>query len=321
MPNERPPSEFRSVQQEANERLYQVYNGPVGEIVPRHIANLCLDASDKIDHATATDGPIHSALNESNVRGMLTWALHEVGVTQEERQALIQKMEQMGIGIPVTVDPAGSIRPEARRSEEDVTRQSGSRGVFMPTRRIVGETGAGQEVRFSEEVIPNIARRREAQRAEMPNERPPSELRSVQQEARNRLYQVYNGPVGEKVSREIAFACLSASDKIDHAAGTDGPSDLALNEINVRGMLTWALDEVGVEREERQALIKKMEEMGIGSPVPVDPAESIRSEARRSEEDVTRQSGSRSASTRSASTMSLERQALFDGRRRGDYGR
>jgi hypothetical protein len=191
----------------------------------------------------------------------------------------------------------------------------------MSIRRIVGETGAGimrqeAQARFFEEVSPNIARPREAQRVEMPNERPSSEFSLVQQEANARLYQVYNGPVGEEVPQHIADACFAASDKIDHAAETDGPMDLALNESNVRVMLTWALDVVGVKQEERQALIKKMEEMAIGSPVTVDPAGSTRSGIRQSEEDVTRQSGSRSAST-----MSPERQALSDDRARTDRRR
>ena len=34
MPNARPSSEFNSVLEEAQNRLYQVYNGPVGEVVP-----------------------------------------------------------------------------------------------------------------------------------------------------------------------------------------------------------------------------------------------------------------------------------------------
>jgi hypothetical protein len=135
--------------------------------------------------------------------------------------------------------------------------------------------------------IARITRPGEAQRGEMPNAHA-SEFSLVKKEAQERLYQVYNGPVGEEVDRDIATACYHASCAIDNVAQADGPVDLALNESNVHGLLTWALDKAGVKQEDRQALIKKMGEMGIGSPVTVGPAGSIRSGARQFEGDITR---------------------------------
>ena len=67
---------------------------------------------------------------------------------------------------------------------------------------------------------------------------------------------------------------------------TDGPTDLVLSESNVRGMLTWALGKAGLEQEDRQSLIRTMEEMGIGNLMTVGPAESTRSGARQFEESL-----------------------------------
>lgn len=110
------------------------------------------------------------------------------------------------------------------------------------------------------------------------------EFSLVEEEVQNRLYQVYNGPVGEEISRlqgeekfrDIGRAAYAASLAI-HESNADGPVDLALNESNVRGMLTWALDEAGLKQEDRQALIKTMEDMGVGSPVTAGPVGSVRS--------------------------------------------
>src|SRR5438034_6963 len=81
----------------------------------------------------------------------------------------------------------------------------------------------------------DIGRPQEAQGAEMPNARRSSEFSLVQEEAKNRLRQVYSSPVLE-VTEEIAERCVGATMAIDHAAKADGPMDLALNESNVRGM-------------------------------------------------------------------------------------
>lgn len=140
----------------------------------------------------------------------------------------------------------------------------------MPTFDEPNEPGTdGAEIRRV--VRLGIGRPLEVQVAEMPNAGRSSELSLVREEAQNRLYQVYNGPVGEVVSRDIANKSCNAS-RVIETSTADGPIDLKLNEPNIRGMLTWALAEAGLKREDRQTLINKMEEMGIGSPVTVGPA-------------------------------------------------
>lgn len=129
-----------------------------------------------------------------------------------------------------------------------------------------------------------LDRLQEGQSFELPTVRRSSEFSSVQIEAQNRLYQVYDGDVGGEVSRllgeekflHISSAARDASRAI-HESTADGPIDLALNESNVRGMLTWALDEAGLEREDRQQLIKIMEDMGVGRSATVGRVSGIRS--------------------------------------------
>lgn len=101
-----------SIRDEARSRIDKILNDPViMESMGDNVGNL-RDSSELLQHPDHYEGSEELELNETNVRGMMRWALKTNHVKSNDREALFQKMEERGIANPEPIDAAKQARSE-----------------------------------------------------------------------------------------------------------------------------------------------------------------------------------------------------------------